>query len=144
MIFVTSLFYFVFISGIISMVLWRASLLDRSKMFQLALDCQHTTGRWESIFLPEQHNQPTQVLFAAGYDSSQVFKFNPEDGSWKNMSERLPHSMLYSKMAVIGGRIWLVSGMDSKEKFRKEVFNLSVIAIASSEKLFTGVRVSSN
>ena len=133
------LFHSVFLSGIISMVLWRASLLEISKMFQLALDWLHTTGRWESIFLPEQHNQPTQVLFAAGYNSSQVFKFNPEDGSWKNMSERLPHSMLHSKMAVIGGRIWLVSGKDSKGKFRKEVFNLSVIAIASSEKLFTGV-----
>ena len=69
--------------------------------------------------------QLTQVLFAI--PDTTVFKLTPGDDSWKALSASLPYSMSYSKMAVIGGRIWLVSGQDSQGKYRKEVSNLSVI-----------------
>ena len=80
--------------------------------------------------MTKQRNQPIQVLFAAGYNDLHgdfVFKLIPEDDSWELLSERLPYKMTDSKMAVVGGRIWLVSGRDSEDKFRKEVFNMSAI-----------------
>ena len=80
--------------------------------------------------MPKQHNQRTQVLFAAGYNDLHgnfVVKLIPEDDSWKDLSEPLPYEMTDSKMAVVGGRIWLVSGRDSEDKFRKQVFNMSAI-----------------
>ena len=79
--------------------------------------------------------QLSQVLFSTGGHFGgpldNVFKLTPGDDSWKLLPKRLPYSMLHSQMAVIGGRIWLVSGKDSQGKYRKEVSNLSVIYIAS-------------
>ena len=63
-----------------------------------------------------------------------MFKLTPGDDRWEALSPRLPYTMANSKMAVVGGRIWLVSGQDSQGKYRKEVLNPSVNDIAASVK----------
>ena len=98
-------------------------------------------GFLDSALVPPPFPCPhsiTQVLFAAGDTSSNgdVYKHVPGHDRWEKVSQLKlggqPLKFYGSKMAVVGERIWLVSGgnrqTDGTNKYRKEVFNLSVIA----------------
>ena len=78
-----------------------------------------------------------QVIFVAGgsfrtnpetYSSNvhNVYKLGPGNLtslSWRTLPESLPSRIAHAKMAVIGNRIWVISGLDNQGKYPREVTN---------------------
>lgn len=102
---------------------------------QWSMDIQYYNKKPNTSFSTDKI---IQVIFVAGGSSDSnpdststsnaVFVLGSNNRtwnhSWTQLSKGLPHRIAHSKMAVIGDRIWVVSGRDNNKKFSREVFGL--------------------